>query len=120
MTPNRKAQSRETEAEGFTGVSRLLEELEKDSHTGAARVREGSGVSGLDAVLELLGRAADEPKFLARLAENPHKVLEEYDMTLEQKAAIASGDLRRIESWLGKLDSRLSTWPRCRIQQEKW
>ena len=81
---------------------------------------ETSVPSGKEAILEVLARAADDHKFLARLAEGPAKALDEYDLTSEEKAALASGDLRRIESWVGKLDKRLSTWIWCRLQQEKW
>jgi hypothetical protein len=31
-----------------------------------------------------------------------------------------SGDIRKIESWLGKLDERLKTWLMLRLSQEKW
>jgi hypothetical protein len=110
----------EEPTDGFIGVSKLLQELEKDAPSKAARTAEGKEASGKEAILEVLGRAADDHKFLARLAENPSKVLDEYDLTSAEKAALASGDIRRIESWVGKLDKRLSTWLWCRLQQEKW
>jgi len=105
---------------GFIGVSTMLEELEKDLLTTAAPKVERKAPSGKQAILEVLAKAADDHKFLARLAENPSKVLQEYDLTPEERAALASGDLRQIESWVGKLDKRLSTWIWCRLQQEKW
>jgi hypothetical protein len=33
---------------------------------------------------------------------------------------LASGDIQKIESWVGKLDKRLSTWLLYRLSQEKW
>ena len=79
------------------------------------------GVAGRWAVLSVLSRAADEPEFLARLAENPHEALKEYyTLTPEEKAALASGDIQKIESWVGKLDKRLATWLLNRLSQEKW
>ena len=45
---------------------------------------------------------------------------EYYDLTQEEKAALISGDIRKIEEWVGKLDSRLATWLWCRLSQEKW
>lgn len=79
------------------------------------------GIAGRWAVLAVLARAADEPEFMARLAENPHEALKEYyTLTQEEKAALASGDIRKIESWVGKLDKRLSTWLWYRLSQEKW
>ena len=72
-------------------------------------------------ILAVLARAADEPEFLSRLANDPHEVLKEYyTLTSEEKAALASGDIQKIESWVGKLDKRLATWLWCRLSQEKW
>jgi len=104
----------------FPTIAQILEELESDLHvrTNIKKVEEVS--SGKETILAILARAADDHKFLARLAEDSGKVLSEYDLTWEQKAALGSGDIRRIESWVGKLDKRLSTWITCRLQQEKW
>jgi hypothetical protein len=74
-----------------------------------------------EAILAVLARAADESDFLSRLADDPNEALEEYyTLTWEEKAALASGDIKRIEQWVGKLDDRLATWLWCRLQQEKW
>jgi hypothetical protein len=79
------------------------------------------GLAGRWAVLSVLARAADEPEFMARLADNSHEALKEYyTLTQEEKAALASGDIQKIESWVGKLDKRLSTWLLYRLSQEKW
>jgi hypothetical protein len=111
----------DTKYEGYVSISTVLDELEKDLPKYAvAPGKKGKAASGKEAILEVLAKAADDHKFLARLAADPAKVLKEYDLTLEEKAALASGDLRRIESWVGKLDKRLSTWIWCRLQQEKW
>jgi len=77
--------------------------------------------SGKEAILEVLARAADDSGFLARMAENPEEALAEYYvLTWEERAALASGDIKKIEGWVGKLDKRLATWLWCRLQQEKW
>ena len=77
--------------------------------------------SGKNEILDVLGRAADDPKFLHRLTGNVQEALKEYyHLTPEQKAALASGDIQKIESWVGKLDSRLATWLWCRLSQEQW
>jgi hypothetical protein len=79
------------------------------------------GLAGRWAVLSVLARAADEPGFMARLSEDPHEALKEYyTLTQEEKAALASGDIQKIEGWVGKLDKRLSTWLWNRMSQEKW
>ncbi len=77
-------------------------------------------VSAVRAVLTVLDRAAADNAFFSRLAENPHEALREYDLTAEERAAIATGDINRIESWTGKLDERLKKWLIARLQQEKW
>jgi hypothetical protein len=76
---------------------------------------------GKEAILAVLARAADETAFLARLADDPAEALSEYyTLTKEELAALASGDIRKIESWCGKLDKRHATWLWCRLSQEKW
>lgn len=72
-------------------------------------------------ILAVLARAADDSQFLARLADDPGEALSEYyTLTQEEVAALASGDIKKIESWLGKLDKRHATWLWCRLSQEKW
>src|SRR4030043_684414 len=79
------------------------------------------GLTGRWAVLSVLARAADEPEFMASLADNSHKALKEYyTLTQEEKAALASGDIQKIERWVGTVDKRLSTWLLYRLSQEKW
>jgi hypothetical protein len=106
--------------EDFLSISTVLNELEKDLSSQPIEVKREKAPSGKEAILKILTRAADDHKFLARMAEDPAKVLQEYDLTNEEKAALISADLRRIESWVGKLDKRLCTWIWCRLQQEKW
>ena len=78
-------------------------------------------LKGREAILAVLARAADDSKFLARLADNPAEALTEYyTLTQEELAALASGDIKKIEGWLGKLDKRHATWLWCRLSQEKW
>ena len=78
-------------------------------------------VSSRDDLLAVLKRAATESEFMARLADNPKEALKEYySLTAEERAALASGDIRKIESWVGKLDKKLATWLWCRLSQEKW
>ena len=76
---------------------------------------------GKEAILEVLARAADDSEFLAQLADNPTEALKGYyTLTQEEVAALVSGDIKKIESWLGKLDKRHATWLWCRLSQEKW
>ncbi|MBA7685283.1 hypothetical protein ES703_93701 [subsurface metagenome] len=72
-------------------------------------------------ILAVLARAANDSQFLARLAEDPGEALGEYyTLTQEEVAALASGDIKKIEGWLGKLDPWHATWLWCRLSQEKW
>ncbi len=75
---------------------------------------------GSKALFEVLGRARDDNSFLASLSEDPHKALKDYDLTPQEKAALASGDIRQIESQIGALDNALQTWLMARLSQEKW
>jgi formate dehydrogenase alpha subunit len=77
-------------------------------------------VCAVKPVLAVLDRAARDNAFLAQLAENPAEALKKYDLTPEEKAALAAGDIRKIESWVGRLDERLKTWLVARLAQEKW
>ena len=77
-------------------------------------------VSAVNAVLAVLDRAAQDNAFLARLAESPAEALKSYELSAEEKAALMSGDIRKIESWVGELDERLRTWLVLRLSQEKW
>jgi formate dehydrogenase alpha subunit len=77
-------------------------------------------VAAISAVLGVLDRATQDNAFFARLAQNPAEALKEYELTPEERAAIVSGDIRKIESWVGKLDERLKRWLIARLQQEKW
>ena len=78
-------------------------------------------LKGRETILAVLARAADDSEFLARLADNPAEALAEYyTLTKEELAALASGDIKKIEGWLGKLDPKHATWLWCRLSQEKW
>ncbi|MFC2042111.1 hypothetical protein ACFLTV_01225 [Chloroflexota bacterium] len=106
----------------FPTVAQILEELERDLPVVDTEKKEEKAPSGKEVILEVLARAADDYKFLARLANDPSEALKEYAhyLTWEQRAALACGDRPKIESWVGELDKRLRTWCKCRSEQEKW
>ncbi len=115
-----RAMAENSQDDNFISISTMLTELERDLLHKEVEPKEKEAQPNKEAILKVLSKAADDHRFLARLAEDAGKVLKEYDLTSEERAALASGDLRRIESWVGKLDKRLSTWIWCRLQQEKW
>ena len=71
-------------------------------------------------VLRVLERAAEDDRFIAQLTHRGSDALQGYNLTLEAKAALLSGDVGWIEARVGKLDARLRTWLDCRLQQEVW
>jgi hypothetical protein len=82
---------------------------------------EEAGIERRERIMSVLARAADDSGFLAQLAEDPAKALSDYyTLKPEEIAALASGDIKKIEGWLGKLDKRHATWLWCRLSQEKW
>ena len=98
----------------------MLEELKQNLPFEAGHTEGGQTYPNKEVILEVLAKAADDHKFLARLAENPYKVLQEYALTQEERAALAKGDIQKIESWVGSLDERLKTWLKVRSSQYKW
>jgi len=89
-----------------------------DTQKGAQAARV---TTGKEIILAVLDRAAEDSDYLARLAEDPGEALSEYyTLNSEERAALASGDINKIEQWVGKLDDRLATWLWCRLCQEKW
>lgn len=71
-------------------------------------------------IRRVLERAAEDDRFIGQLTHRGSKALQSYDLSLEAKAALLSGDVRWIEGHAGKLDARLRTWLDCRLQQEIW
>ena len=72
-------------------------------------------------ILRVLERAAEDIGFIAQLTHRGDEVLQSYDLTWQEKAALLSGDIGWIEAHLGrKLNARLRTWLDCRLQQEIW
>lgn len=99
-------------------VSEMLPVTEQKKITTAA---EEVNLARRERILSVLARAADDSKFLAQLADDPARALSDYyTLKPEEVAALASGDIRKIEGWLGKLDKRHATWLWCRLCQEKW
>ena len=84
------------------------------------RIKKSDRVTSVTAILAVLYRASQDSAFFARLAANPNEALKGYNLKDVEKAAIASGDIRKIESWVGKLDERLKKWLIARLSQEQW
>jgi hypothetical protein len=79
------------------------------------------GLPNRQVILDVLSKAAYDQIFMARLAENPQKVLQEYNLTPEEIATLVRGDIEKIESWVGKLDAPLKTWINVKkAQDQRW
>lgn len=73
-----------------------------------------------EAVLAALDRAAEDLGFIAELTEHGSDALKGYALTLEEKAALLSGDIRWIEAHIGRLTEKRKAWLNCRLGQERW
>lgn len=75
-----------------------------------------------EAVQAVLQRAAENITFYSQIAEDCTKALKDYDLTWEERAALASGDMRRLESHIGgKLDEQMMTKVLTPLlSREKW
>ncbi len=61
-----------------------------------------------EAVLAVLERATEDTDFYRQLAQDYATALKEYELTSEEQVALATGDVRWIESHIGdKVDQRL-------------
>ena len=70
-----------------------------------------------------LANAGPNPSLLPGVIFPPQlSITSSLDEALDNaKAAISSGDINKIETWIGKkLDERLKTWLIARLQKEKW
>jgi hypothetical protein len=71
-------------------------------------------------ILHVLERAARDLSFIAEVAKRGSAALGGYRLTLEEKAALVSGDIRWIESHVGKLTDRQCTLLTCMLEREAW
>jgi formate dehydrogenase alpha subunit len=76
-------------------------------------------VSSAAEILAVLYRASQDSAFNAQLTDNAEAALKDYKLAEAEKAAIAGGDVKKIESLAGKLDERLKIWLITRAAQEK-
>ncbi len=75
-----------------------------------------------EAVLAVLEMATEDTTFFSRLSEDYAKALQNYDLTREERTALATGDVRWIESHIGrKLDERIMSRVLIPLlSREKW
>ncbi len=71
-------------------------------------------------VIQALNRTAEDWDFWRDLMENGSKALENYDLSLEAKAAVASGDLKWINENVGELTQKQLMFIYKRLEREAW
>ncbi len=71
-------------------------------------------------ILRVLDRAARDPGFIADVLDKGSAALRDYGLTLREKAALVTGDIRWIESRIGDLSDRECTLLNCVLQREAW
>jgi hypothetical protein len=71
-------------------------------------------------ILRVLERAAHDLGFIADVADRGCRALAGYRLTLEEKAALVSGDIRWIREHVGKLTDKQCTLLNCMLQREAW
>jgi len=71
-------------------------------------------------MIAVLERAANDDHFIGELTDRGPEVLDGYDLTREERAALLTGDIRWIEKRVGKLNEEQRTWLNCKLQQEAW
>ena len=71
-------------------------------------------------VIQVLNRTAEDRDFWRELMENGSGALEGYQLSLEAKAAIASGDLKWINKHVGELTQKQLMFIYKRLEREAW
>ena len=71
-------------------------------------------------VIQALNRTADDRDFWTELMKNGSEALEGYQLSLEAKAAIVSGDLKWINENVGELTQKQLMFIYKRLEREAW
>jgi hypothetical protein len=71
-------------------------------------------------IIRVVERAAQDLSFIAEIAKRGSAALGGYRLTWEERVALVSGDIRWIESRVGKLTDRQRTLLNCMLQREAW
>jgi len=71
-------------------------------------------------VTQVLNRSAEDTDFWTDLMETGSEALVDYELSMEAKAAIASGDLRWINENVGELTQKQLMFIYKRLEREAW
>lgn len=112
---------------GVVGESKVLREALARALL-ARHARSESRVAldsmGSQALREMLAAAVvakigGDDTFFTRLAQTPDKILEEYNLSPEERAALSSGDIEWLESRVGALGDPLGAWVTLRLASKE-
>jgi hypothetical protein len=73
-----------------------------------------------EAIIAVLSRAAEDKAFAAKPSEPDSEILDEYDLSVDEKAALVSNDLGWLKKHVSSLNDKIKVWLEYRLQQEKW
>ena len=103
----------------FTPES-LLRTVRSALEHSASTVPEPQGLVHKTTVLRVLQRAASDSTFVSDLLYRGANALDEYEITGAEKLAILTGDIKWIESYVGKLTPDQRKWIDQRLSAEIW
>lgn len=101
--------------EALRGRKPLQEEVEED-----ARREEERRIIQRREVIRALNRTSEDKEFWRELMETGSEALEGYELSLEAKGAIVSGDLKWINENVGELTQKQLRFIYKRLEREAW
>jgi ActR/RegA family two-component response regulator len=109
-----------TEDEFKSAVNEALKEKEEAiAEKFLVETKEGKLIQKRE-VLRVLDRAYEDRAFWRDLLERGSEVLEDYQLSLEAKGAIVSGDLKWINEHVGELTQKQLKFIFKRLEREAW
>jgi hypothetical protein len=75
--------------------------------------------NNIAAMISALYRAYQDSAFTAQLARDPAAALKGYNLKDEERSAIASGDVKKIETLTGRLEEHIRVWLTARQARKK-
>ncbi len=84
------------------------------------KIKKCEDIDSPAAVMEVINRAYRDSGFLALLTRDPAEALKGYKLDEAAKAALATGDLKKIEAQVPAMDTRMRIWLSGKLAKGKW
>jgi DNA-binding NtrC family response regulator len=110
----------ESEIKNAVGKALSKERPEKPAATDTRDVAVSPSLIQKQEVLRVLERTHEDAAFASNLLEGDASELNEYDLTTEARAAIASADLRWLKAHVGTLSDEQMVFINKRLEREAW